>query len=337
MARVILIGLGTTAESAFESLIERFEVIGVVRKVDGGGSEKDPVARRARQLGVPLFFDTSRRGIQRVVSEATPDCVVVSSYSSLLERETITACPFINVHYGPLPKYRGMAALNWAILNHEPSTAITVHAMVEGMDAGPILYQQLIPIGADDTVLDLVNRLNELQRRHLGDAVARLLAGNTGVAQNEAEATYTCNRMPQDGEIDWSAPTRDVYALVRALPRPFPGAFTYLGGRRLIVWRATPVLAPRLYVGRVPGRVVAVSKADGTVDVITGDGVMRLHEVQIEGAEPAAPSTLITSVRTTLGLSTSEMLERLQALERQVAELTRAMREMTSHVQMHGS
>jgi len=62
-----------------------------------------------------------------------------------------------------------------------------------------------------------------------------------------------------------------------------------------------------------------------------------LHEVQIEGAEPAAPSTLVTSVRTTLGLSTSEMLERLQALERQVAELTRALREMTSHVQMHGS
>jgi len=332
MARVLLIGVGPTADTALESLLERFDVIGVVRNVEAPKAEADPVVRRARSAGVPIFPDISRHSIQRLVSELSPDSVVVSSYSRLFERETIALCPFVNVHYGPLPKYRGMAALNWAILNGDTSTAFTVHTIVEGMDAGRVLYQELIPIGVDDTVTELIDRLNELQRCHLGDAVARLLAGDTGVAQDEAAATYSCNRMPQDGEIDWSASTRDVYALVRALPPPFPGAFTYLRGRRLIVWRATPVLDSPPYSGRVPGRVVAVSKTDGTIDVLTGDGVMRLHNVQFEGGAPVAPSTLVTSVRTTLGLSKGELLERVQALETQVAALTRALKQMTSHV-----
>ena len=332
MARVLLIGVGPTADTALESLLERFEVIGVVRNVEAPEADADPVVRRARSAGVRIFPDISRQSIQRLVSELSPDSVVVSSYSRLFERETIALCPFVNVHYGPLPKYRGMAALNWAILNGDTSTAITVHTIVEGMDAGRVLYQELIPIGADDTVIELIDRLNVLQRCHLGDAVARFLAGDTGVAQDEAAATYSCNRMPQDGEIDWSASTRDVYALVRALPPPFPGAFTYLRGRRLIVWRATPVLDSPPYSGRVPGRVVAVSKTDGTIDVLTGDGVMRLQNVQLEGGAPVAPSTLVTSVRTTLGLSRSELLERVQALETQVAELTRALKQMTSHV-----
>jgi methionyl-tRNA formyltransferase len=332
MARVLLIGVGPTADTALESLLERFEVIGVVRNVEAPKAEADPVVKRARSAGVRIFPDISRQSIQRLVSELSPDSVVVSSYGRLFERETIALCPFINVHYGPLPKYRGMAALNWAILNGDTTTAITVHTIVEGMDAGRVLYQELIPIGADDTVIELIDRLNVLQRSHLGDAVARLLAGDKGVAQDETAATYSCNRMPRDGEIDWSASTRDVYALVRALPPPFPGAFTYLRGRRLIVWRATPVLDSPPYSGRVPGRVVAVSKHDGTIDVLTGDGVMRLQNVQLEGGAPVAPSTLVTSVRTTLGLSRSELLERVQALETQVAELTRALKQMASHV-----
>lgn len=331
MARILLIGLGPTAESAFDSLAERFELVGVVRQLDGRDPEADPVVRRARLAKVPVFSDTSPQCIQRVVSDTAPDCVVVSSYNRLLDRQVLAGCPFVNVHYGPLPRYRGMAGLNWAILNDEPSTAITVHTIIEGMDAGRILHQELVPIGADDTVVDLCNRLNQLQRRSLGDAVARLLAGDVGRAQNERDATYGCNRMPQDGQIDWSAPTRDVYALVRALVRPYPGAFTYLRGQRLIVWRATPAADPPRYSGRVPGRVVGVSKTDGSIDVLTGDGVMTLLEVQLEGAEPAAPAMLARSVRTTLGLSTSEMLARLQALERQVEALTRALKELTNH------
>src|SRR5438046_292167 len=126
MARILLIGMGSTAESAFDSLIERFELVGVVRQPDSHDPESDPIVRRARQPSVPLFSDLSAPGIRRQVAELSPDCVVVSSYNRLFDREVIGLCPFVNVHYAPLPKYRGMAPLNWAILNGEPSTAITI-------------------------------------------------------------------------------------------------------------------------------------------------------------------------------------------------------------------
>jgi len=331
MARILLIGFGMSAASAFDSLIERFELIGVVRKPDPQDPEADPIVRRTKQANVELFTEASPRSIHRLVADRAPDCVVVSSYNRLFGGEMLGSCPFVNVHYAPLPRYRGMATLNWAIINNEPCTAITVHTMVQGVDAGRILYQQLVPIRSDDTVADLYDRLNDLQRRHLGEAVARLLDGDAGLAQNEGDATYACNRMPQDGQIDWSRPTREAYALVRALVAPFPGAFTYLRGQRLTVWRATPVSNPPRYAGRVPGRVIAVSKSDGSLDVLTGDGVLRLFEVQIDGEEPVAPATLVTSVRTTLGFSTSELLTRLRALENQVAELGRTLKDLTNH------
>ena len=96
-----------------------------------------------------------------------------------------------------------------------------MHVLVAELDAGPILFQQQVAIGDDDTVADVYARLNELQRRHLGPAAERHLDGDPGRAGRGA-ATYTCTRVPADGEIDWDRPTADVHALVRALADPFP-------------------------------------------------------------------------------------------------------------------
>ena len=166
------------------------------------------------------------------------------------------------------------------------------------LDAGPILFQQRVAIGAHDTVTELYRRLNDVQRVSLAQAVDRHLDGDPGVPQDEASATYGCARVPDDGEIDWTRTTEEVYALVRALVEPYPGAFTHVDGRRLTVWDASPVSAPARWAGRVPG-----------------DGVLRLSVVEPdgEGRQPAASA--IRSVRATLGLRSVDLLERLRALE----------------------
>ncbi len=97
--------------------------------------------------------------------------------------------------------------------------------------------------------------------------------------------------------IDWSQPTRAIYDLVCGLAYPYPGAFTYHEGKKLTVWCATPVLDPPIYAGRIPGRVVALSRADGSVDVLTRDGVLRVYEVQGEDGMRAAAAETIRSVR----------------------------------------
>jgi methionyl-tRNA formyltransferase len=319
MPRILLIGQGPTAITALESLVERFAVVGVVRSTIAEG---DPVVQLARARGVKLYLDASTDAIGRLVDSLRPDCVVVSSYDRIFAPALVARCRFVNVHYADLPRYRGRATVNWAVINGEPHTAITIHELVPKLDGGAILFQQRVPIGPDDSVACLYDRLNAIQRDALGRTVEAFLEGDCGQPQIEAESTYACTRLPQDGNVDWSRPAREIHALVRALVAPFPGAFTHIAGERLTIWCAAPVADAPSYAGRIPGRVVGVSRANGWVDVLTGDGVLRLLEVQREGADRVPAATVIRSVKATLGLRSVELLERIRLLEERIAQLT---------------
>ncbi|BAY66043.1 methionyl-tRNA formyltransferase [Calothrix brevissima NIES-22] len=317
MVNVLLIGIGTTALTALESLMSKCHVQGVVRHTD----PDDPVANLAQQANIPVFPDTSQKAIHALVLKLQPDCVVVSSYNQILPPSLIELSTFINVHYSPLPQYRGRANVNWAIINDEPCAAISIHKISPDLDEGNILFQQLIPIHNDDTVADLYDRLNQIQGQNLGETVVKAVNGYQGVKQNNAEATYGCTRLPEDGEINWSASTRSVDCLIRSLVTPFPGAYTYFQGKKLLIWQAKPVDNPPVYVGRIPGRIIARSKAAGFVDVLTGDGLLRIFEVQFAGEERTVAANIIKSVKSSLGLQTSDLLNRIQLLEAQVSEL----------------
>jgi methionyl-tRNA formyltransferase len=329
MRDVLLIGMGITASAALQSLATRCRVVGLVRNGDTTGELADATMRIAKELGTPIFTDTSIRGVREVVERLRPECVVISSHDRVLPADLIGRCPFVNVHYAPLPRFRGRANVNWAVINREPFTAITIHKVEPGLDAGAILFQRLIPIGRTDTVADLYDRLNILQLEHLGDTVARFLDGREpGQLQVEESATYGCTRLPADGEIDWSADTASIEALIRGLAKPFPGAFTYVDGRRIVIWRARAVEPPPVYEGRVPGRVVRVSAATGEVDVLSGDGVLRLAEIQTEDGGPVPAASVIRSVRATCGLKTAALLSRIEALERDLAALHERLQAM---------
>lgn len=312
MDTVLLLGMGPTALSALESLAAKFQVAGLVRSCP---AEDDEVIKRARALGVPVFSDLSIEGVEQAVIKSSADCIVVSSYDRILPGRILGPCRFMNVHYAPLPEYRGRANVNWAIINGESETAITIHVMAPGLDAGNILYQQKVPIGPDDTVGDLYAKLNEVQREVLGETVARYISGYAGEPQDEAAATYGCTRVPGDGEIDWTSSTRQIHALIRALAPPYPGAHTYLDTRRITVLRAAPLANAPRYVGRVPGRVVGRSRQAGHVDVLTGDGVLRIHEMATDDSAAGPASDFIGSTKQTLGLRAADLFARIESLE----------------------
>jgi len=312
MDGVLLLGMGPTALSALESLAPKFRVAGLVRSSPRGDDE---VIERARTLDVPVHSDLSIEGVERVVIQSSPDCVVVSSYDRILPSRILGRCSFVNVHYAALPEYRGRANVNWAIINSEPETAITIHVIAPGLDAGNILYQQRVPIGPDDTVGDLYTKLNEVQREVLGETVTRYMSGYEGEPQGETAATYGCTRVPGDGEINWASSTMQIYALIRALAPPYPGAHTYLNARRITVLRAAPLTNAPRYVGRIPGRVVGRSRRDGHVDVLTGDGVLRIHEMATDNSAAGPASAFIGSTKQTLGLRTADLLARIELLE----------------------
>jgi methionyl-tRNA formyltransferase len=299
---VVLIGLGGTAESALEALTQRFNVQALIR----GG--EDHVVAAARRAGIQVEQDTSVRAVSELVDALRPDIVVVSSFNRILPAEVLRERPFVNVHYAPLPRYRGRATVNWAILNGESETAISIHCLTADLDAGGLLVQRSVPIGRRDTVSDLYERLNELQRVLLAEAVERRLNGDLGEPQDEADASYSCSRLPADGMIDWAKSTDAIDRLVRSLGGQFPLAFTFLGLQRLEIHRARPQADTRNYVGRVPGRVLRVDRRSGEVEVLTGDGVLCIQEVGLPDSKPQAAANVITSTRTGLGMGASELL-----------------------------
>jgi methionyl-tRNA formyltransferase len=282
---------------------------------------EDEVAAYARDAGVPVEIMRSPGEISGLVARHRPECVVVSSYNRILGGPLLDLCPFVNVHYSPLPGYRGRANVNWAIINHESHAAVTVHSIVAGLDAGGVLTQELVPIGTRDTIGTVYDRLNEVQRRVLPQAVHRRLEGDVGDPQDESEATYCCTRLPDDGEIDWSAPTRDIDALIRALGPPYPDAFTFIGLDRVSIIEAEPSPDTRVFVGRIPGRVVGWSTTEGWCDVLTGDGLLRVRRIRTGGVDTDAASVLKSS-HLTLGLRSVELLGMIHSLHARIAELT---------------
>jgi methionyl-tRNA formyltransferase len=322
LKKVLLLGYGPSALTALDSLVKQFLVVAVVRQREKGCCE-DPVERCAYERRIPIISDPSASSVEHAVIELQPDCVVASSYGRILGERILARSKFVNVHYSNLPRYRGLAAVNWVVANSERETAITIHTMTPGLDAGNILYQQVVPVVPHQTAWELLTVLNNIQLEVLGDTIARHVEGYMGSPQDESASTFACARVPADGEIDWAASTEKIYALVRALSPPWPGAHTYLGARRVTIVRASPVTHTRRYEGRIPGRVIGRSRADGFVDVLTGDGILRIHEVTTEECGPVPASAEITSIRQTLGLRAADLLIRIKELEKRLNDAQR--------------
>ncbi|HEY6210947.1 MAG TPA: methionyl-tRNA formyltransferase, partial [Vicinamibacterales bacterium] len=255
------------------------------------------------------------RYVDLLTREMKPDVAIVVGCRMLIAPEIYQAPPLgtLAVHDSLLPEYRGFAPLNWSILNGEDHTGVTLFHLTESADAGDIVAQRRVPIGPDDTAPVVYERVCQATVDLVLDTYPQLAAGTAPrTPQAHHRATFACSRTPIDGEIDWSAPTAVVYNRVRALTYPYPGAYTYYRGRPLTIWSASRVENSPSYVGRIPGRVVSVSKTTGGIDVLTGDGVLRVHDVQF----------VTTSVRAALGLQTTDLLARIQALEERIAALS---------------
>lgn len=314
----LLIGDGVTSLSALRALMPVCDVVAVIRA--DADPETDPVRALAARNGIAVRPIADLRGLAAFIAASRPDAVVISTFNRILPPETLALTRFINVHYSPLPEYRGRATVNWAIINGEREAAISIHWIEPRLDSGNILFQERIPIGDADTAQSLYDRLNGIQERELGAAVLRAVSGDAGVEQDHRRATYCCARTPDDGEIDWRKSTAEIDRLIRALSSPqLQGAFTYLDGGRLVIADAAPGSDEPPFAGRIPGRVINRSPEAGWVDVLTGDGVLRISKVVEPSGRSFSAAALISSTRLSLGLSRQALLRRVESLEERIA------------------
>jgi methionyl-tRNA formyltransferase len=203
-------------------------------------------------------------------------------------------------HDSLLPRYRGFSPTVWAMVNGEASTGATMLHMAENYDAGDIVDQDAVAISGDDTIASVMGRVTQLYDTLLRRNLAAIKNGTASRhAQDHSSATYACKRLPEDNEVQWTLGTTAIHNLIRAVTKPYPGAFTTLDGRRVRVWSARPLDDAPAYAGRVPGRVVGVS--DQGAMVLTGDGTLLVRELGEDGETPMAASMLLNRLGQTLG------------------------------------
>jgi len=252
------------------------------------------------------FFETTQVGETRFASfwdTTLIDLMLVVSWRYIIPARVYLrprSGTFV-FHDSLLPEYRGFAPTVWAMINGEDHTGVTLFAMSEAIDAGDIVDQKRIPIGPDATIAETVNRVTQTYVELLEANLPRLLDGSAPRhIQDHSRATFTCKRTPTDAEIDWSSTTENIYNLIRASSAPYPGAYTYLGGKKLVIWSAAWMGNGRRYVGRVPGRIVEVKPGEGSI-VLTGNGCLMLKTVQIEGSNTVCAADLLKHLSQTLG------------------------------------
>ena len=204
-------------------------------------------------------------------------------------------------HDSLLPAYRGFAPTVWAIVNGEDHTGVTLFKIAQEVDAGDIVDQERVPIGPDDTISVVMDRVTDAYLSLLQRNLDSLLSGNVMCRKQDCSgATCTCKRLPEDNRINWTMPSTRIYNLIRAVGVPYPGAYSHLAGNRIRVWAAERIPGYPTYVGRIPGRVIEVRPGIGSV-VLTGDGVLLLTLVQLDRGDPVCAADVLRSIGQTLG------------------------------------
>jgi methionyl-tRNA formyltransferase len=204
-------------------------------------------------------------------------------------------------HDSLLPAYRGFSPTVWAIINGEDHTGVTLFDIAEEMDSGDIIDQELVPIGPDDTIAIVMERVTQTYLDLLERNIDNLTSGTAArYPQDHSRATYTRKRLPEDNEIDWGLPAEKIYNLVRAVTKPYPGAYTYLNGKKMYIWSANVLKDYDEYIRRIPGRVVKLYIGSGAV-VLTGDNPLLIRDVQIEAHPIVCASDALNGVGLTLG------------------------------------
>lgn len=283
--RIVFMGTPEFAVPSLEALLQSDDqVVGVVTQPDrpkgrGQTLAPTPIKQVAERVGIPYLQPAKIKAPEFLDALASwkPDLIAVTAFGRILHAPILSLPPkgCVNVHGSLLPKYRGAAPIQWAIINGETETGITTMLMDEGMDTGPMLLQERIAIAPEDTAGTLAPRLAELGGRLLVATIAQLKAGTlVPQAQSHAHATMAPLLKKEDGLIDWSLRAPALANRIRGLS-PWPGAYTFLGQDRWTIWKAKAATVPG---DAVPGTIARVTPE--SLQVTTGGGLLELIDIQ---------------------------------------------------------
>lgn len=291
--KIVFMGTPDFAVGALEALIKAgHEITAVVTQPDkpkGRGKEVQypAVKECALKYQIPVFQPVKIKTPEAIAELKTyeADIYVVAAFGQILSKEILEIPPLgcVNIHASLLPRYRGAAPIQWAIIEGEKKSGVTIMQMNEGLDTGDMLYVKEVELAPDETGDSLHDKLMQAGAEAIVEALPLLEAGKlTKTAQDDSLSCYAKMLNKSMGQIDWNKSAEEIDRLIRGL-NPWPSAYTYLNGKQLKIFQAVPCeeTADNQNGEKTPGQIVAKDKDSVTVQ--TGKGVLRIESLQLEG------------------------------------------------------
>ncbi|WP_233968518.1 bifunctional UDP-4-amino-4-deoxy-L-arabinose formyltransferase/UDP-glucuronic acid oxidase ArnA [Pectobacterium polaris] len=291
-----------------------YEIQAVFTHNDASGENHfyGSVAKVAAEMDVPVFApeDVNHPLWVNRIRELAPDVIFSFYYRTLLSDDILQLPSFgaFNLHGSLLPRYRGRAPVNWVLVNGETQTGVTLHKMVSRADAGDIVAQSVVAIDEEDTALTLHGKCRTAAAALLAQQLPLIRSREiTLTPQDDSQASYFGRRTAADGLIDWQKSAREINNLIRAVTEPYPGAFTFLGERKVIVWRARVVKINRIQnsdvkangVKHEPGAILStsplvVSCGEDALEIVSGQSEAGLY---MSGSRLAAEMGMVPQAK----------------------------------------
>lgn len=272
----------------------------------------------AESLGIECIITNNIQEdhIKLKIKTLNSDVAVSVNWKTIINQNIINCFKYgiINAHAGDLPRYRGNAVTNWAIINSEKYIVITLHQMSEKLDAGPILLKKRKEISNDTKIGEIHQFLRESIPKLFVDVINGLVNGSIIPMEQPKDPSLSLRcypRMPRDGLIVWTKSAEEIDKLIRAVSEPFSGAYTYIDNIRLIIWKARTEIPQFCYLG-IPGQVANRNLNSGEVTVVTGNNFLVIEELELVGSGTRSkPTEVIKSIRTRLGMDVYSEIEKL--------------------------
>jgi methionyl-tRNA formyltransferase len=309
MMKTVFMGTPDIADTVLRRMLDAgIEVAAAVTqpdKVRGRGHKVSysPVKETALEHGIEVLQPVRIRSdeeVKRRLAEIAPDVIVVIAFGQIIPQDILDIPPLgcVNIHASLLPKYRGAAPIQWAIINGETVTGVTTMQMNAGLDTGDMLLKEEVAIDPKDTGGTLTDKLGKAGASLILKTLEGLEAGTiVPQKQDDAQAGMYAKMLTKEmGRIDFTRPAAEIDRLIRGL-NPWPSAYTKLNGRTLKIWDADPVETPA--GGAVPGEVTKVDRNSFTVQ--TGSGALVVREVQMEGKKRMEAGAFLRGSRLTPG------------------------------------
>ena len=283
---------------SYESFLKdnNFDIIGIILP-EKNSLYKTSILLKNLRTGIKVLNSDNKKIIHNFIKTLKPDLVIVSTFNKILDSRTLNISKFINIHHGKLPKQKGRASINWALIMGRNNIFITIHEINKELDGGKILEQKKILISKTDNYFKIQKKINLFLKKNLTKIITRYLSNKIRIKKNlKKEESWNCSRNPEDSMINFFDKKSNVINLIRGVSDKKFGAYCFLKEKKIIILEANK--SKINFEGIIPGRVTKIYK-NGSIDCLCVDGPININKILYKN-KVIKPSNIIKSTRDTL-------------------------------------